>query len=76
MLIKTFLTDIKEEWLKEKAEAFCKTYWTKLMRPAGLLAVAEEINRHAGSDHLFSFSSYGVATFCGSTWYKVNRNNT
>ncbi|EMQ2846075.1 HAD family hydrolase [Proteus mirabilis] len=47
VLIKTFLTDIKEEWLKEKAEAFCKAYWTKLMRPAGLLAVAEEINRHA-----------------------------
>ena len=47
VLIKTFLTDIKEEWLKEKAEAFCKAYWSKLMRPAGLLAVAEEINRHA-----------------------------
>ncbi|EOW0741449.1 TPA: HAD family hydrolase [Proteus mirabilis] len=47
VLIKTFLTDIKEEWLKEKAEAFCQAYWTKLMRPAGLLAVAEEINRHA-----------------------------
>ncbi len=47
VLIKTFLTDIKEEWLKEKAKAFCKAYWTKLMRPAGLLAVAEEINRHA-----------------------------
>ena len=47
VLIKTFLTDIKEEWLKEKAEAVCKAYWSKLMRPAGLLAVAEEINRHA-----------------------------
>ncbi len=47
VLIKTFLTDIEEKWLKEKAEAFCRAYWTKLMRPAGLLAVAEEINRHA-----------------------------
>ncbi|HCH50823.1 MAG TPA: HAD-IB family hydrolase [Proteus sp.] len=44
VLIKTFLTNIDEKWLKEKAEAFCQLYWAKLMRPKGLIAVAEEVN--------------------------------
>lgn len=47
VLIKTFLTNIDEQWLKEKAEEFCKLYWTKLMRPTGLFAVAEEVNSNA-----------------------------
>lgn len=47
ILIKTFLTNIDEKWLKEKAEEFCKLYWVKLMRPNGLMAVAEEVNHGA-----------------------------
>ncbi|WP_017346808.1 HAD family hydrolase [Pantoea sp. A4] len=44
VLIKTFLTDIDEQWVREKALAFCAANWTRLMRPAGLLAVAAEVN--------------------------------
>lgn len=47
VLIKTFLTNIEEKWLKEKADAFCQLSWPKLMRPNGLLAVAEEVNSGA-----------------------------
>ncbi len=42
VLITTFLTDIDEQWLREKAEKFCQLYWEKLMRASGLLAVANE----------------------------------
>ncbi|MEX9806579.1 HAD-IB family phosphatase, partial [Proteus mirabilis] len=47
VLIKTFLTGVDEKWLKEKAEQFCKIYWTKLMRPEGVLGVAAEVESGA-----------------------------
>lgn len=47
ILIKTFLTGIDEKWLRTKADEFCTRYWAKLMRPKGLIAVAEEVNRQA-----------------------------
>jgi hypothetical protein len=47
VLIKTFLTGVDEHWLRQQAEAFCEKYWDKLMRPAGVLAVAAEVNSGA-----------------------------
>ena len=47
VLIKTFLTGVDEHWMREQAEAFCEKYWSKLMRPAGVLAVAAEVNAGA-----------------------------
>lgn len=43
VLITTFLAGRDEKWLQGKAEAYCQQYWEKLMRPAGLLAVAAEL---------------------------------
>lgn len=43
VLITTFLAGCEEKWLQEKAERYCQRYWSKLMRPAGLLAVAAEL---------------------------------
>ena len=36
-----------EHWLRQQAEAFCEKYWNKLMRPEGVLAVANEVNSGA-----------------------------
>ncbi|MCV2534517.1 HAD family hydrolase [Enterobacter wuhouensis] len=47
VLIKTFLTGVDEHWLRQQAEAFCEKYWTRLMRPEGVLAVAAEVNSGA-----------------------------
>ncbi|MBT0728473.1 HAD family hydrolase [Rosenbergiella australiborealis] len=47
ILINTFMKNVDEEWVKEKAIAYCQKYFTKLMRPKGLLAVAAEI--HSGA---------------------------
>ncbi|KOC90815.1 HAD family hydrolase [Winslowiella iniecta] len=47
VLIKTFLTGVDEQWVRQKAEAFCSAYWNKLMRPAGLLAVSAEVSSAA-----------------------------
>ncbi len=47
VLIKTFLTGVDEHWLRQQAEAFCEKYWNKLMRPEGVLAVANEVNSGA-----------------------------
>ncbi len=47
VLIKTFLTGVEEKWLHAQAQAFCDANWTRLMRPAGLLAVAAEVNTGA-----------------------------
>lgn len=47
VLIQTFLTGVDERWLRQKAQAFCEIYWTRLMRPSGLLAVAAEVNSGA-----------------------------
>jgi len=47
VLIKTFLTGVDEHWVREQAEAFCQANWSKLMRPAGLLAVAAEVSSAA-----------------------------
>lgn len=47
VLITTFLAGVEEHWVREKAEAYCKQYWDRLMRPSGLLAVAAEISSGA-----------------------------
>jgi HAD superfamily hydrolase (TIGR01490 family) len=46
-LIKVFLTGVDEHWFRQQAEAFCSAYWTKLMRPSGLIAVAMEVSSGA-----------------------------
>ncbi|UCZ84940.1 HAD-IB family hydrolase [Pseudomonas sp. L5B5] len=46
-LINTFLKGVEAAWVQQQAEAFCQRSWQRLMRPAGLLAVAEEI--HSGA---------------------------
>lgn len=46
-LITTFLTGVEETWVIQKAEEYCDKYWARLMRPAGLLAVAAEVSNHA-----------------------------
>jgi HAD superfamily hydrolase (TIGR01490 family) len=47
ILISTFLTGAKEEWVKEQAVEFSRVFWTRLMRPAGLRAVAAELESGA-----------------------------
>lgn len=47
VLITTFLAGTEEKWLQARAEAYCQKYWNKLMRPAGLLAVAAELSSAA-----------------------------
>lgn len=42
VLITTFLAGCDEKWVQDKAEAYCLRTWKKLMRPAGLMAVAAE----------------------------------
>jgi HAD superfamily hydrolase (TIGR01490 family) len=46
-LITTFLTNVDEKWVSSKAEQFCQLYWSRLMRPAGLMAVANEVTSGA-----------------------------
>ncbi|WP_095163197.1 HAD family hydrolase [Pseudomonas sp. Irchel 3F5] len=41
-LISTFLTGVEAQWVARKAEQFHELAWPRLMRPAGLLAVAAE----------------------------------
>lgn len=47
VLIKTFLSGIEERWVEHKATEFCEKYWTRLMRPSGLIAVDSQINSGA-----------------------------
>lgn len=47
VLIRTFLTGVDEMWLREKAQQFCESHWSKLMRPSGVSAVAAEIQQGA-----------------------------
>lgn len=42
-LIARFLTGVSEAWFNEKAEAFCKQHWDKLLRPSGVQGVAAEV---------------------------------
>ncbi|WP_417662714.1 HAD family hydrolase [Pseudomonas sp.] len=46
-LIAKFLTGVEVEWIEQKALDFCNRYWTRLMRPSGLLSVAAEIEAGA-----------------------------
>lgn len=46
-LISCFLKGVEAAWVQQQAEAFCQRSWSRLMRPAGLQAVAEEI--HSGA---------------------------
>ncbi|MDF7679288.1 HAD-IB family hydrolase [Enterobacteriaceae bacterium ESL0689] len=46
-LITTFLRDVEEQWVAEKARLFCQSHWQQLMRPSGLVAVANEITSGA-----------------------------
>ncbi len=47
VLIETFLTGVEESWVDKKAEEFCQKYWSRLMRPLGLIAVAAQVNSGA-----------------------------
>jgi HAD-superfamily subfamily IB hydrolase, TIGR01490 len=47
ILVATFLTDVDEKWIVDKANAYCRLYWRSLMRPSGLIAVADEISSGA-----------------------------
>lgn len=42
-LVAHFLTGVSEAWFNEMAEAFCKQRWSRLLRPAGIQGVADEI---------------------------------
>lgn len=46
-LIRTFMTGVDKAWVQQKAEEYCKASWNKLMRPAGLQSVADEIGSGA-----------------------------
>lgn len=47
VLIHTFMTGVDAKWIEEKAAEFCERYWTRLMRPSGLIAVATQVNSSA-----------------------------
>ena len=47
VLIHTFMTGVDAIWIEEKAAEFCERYWTRLMRPSGLIAVATQVNSGA-----------------------------
>jgi len=46
-LITVYLTGVKEAWVKERAEAFCEASWSQLMRPTGLVSVADQLAQEA-----------------------------
>lgn len=46
-LIRTFLSGTEAQWLRDQATAFCAARWNRLMRPAGLRAVAIEVKSGA-----------------------------
>lgn len=46
-LIRTFLTGVEATWVQQQAEAFCRRSWSRLMRPNGLQAVADELRSGA-----------------------------
>lgn len=46
-LIKAFLSGVEVQWLQQKAEAFCQSHWSRLMRPAALESIAAEIDKGA-----------------------------
>ncbi|MEA9389592.1 HAD family hydrolase [Acerihabitans sp. TG2] len=47
ILIRTFLAGVEATWVEQKAADFCERYWTRLMRPSGLIAVATQVNSGA-----------------------------
>ncbi|PCR97544.1 HAD-IB family hydrolase [Pseudomonas fluorescens] len=46
-LISRFLSGVDAEWVSQQAAKYCAAFWTRLMRPTGLMAIASEIS--AGS---------------------------
>ncbi|KAF1030931.1 MAG: hypothetical protein GAK37_01020 [Pseudomonas sp.] len=46
-LIRTFMTGVEKTWVQQQAQAYCQAYWARLMRPAGLLSVADEVKSGA-----------------------------
>src|SRR5690606_23328517 len=42
-LIRSFLRGVELPWFEERARAYCELYWSRMMRPLGLKAVAEEL---------------------------------
>lgn len=47
ILIQTFLTGVEARWVEQKASEFCEKYFTRMMRPAGLIDVAVQVNSGA-----------------------------
>lgn len=46
-LIKTFLKGVPVAWFEERAQAYCEQRWAKLMRPAGLICVQQQLTDQA-----------------------------
>ena len=47
ILIRTFLTGVEANWVEKKASEFCEKYFTRMMRPSGLIAVATQVTSGA-----------------------------
>lgn len=47
ILIRTFLTGVEASWVEQKAHEFCEKYFTRMMRPSGLIAVATQVTSGA-----------------------------
>ena len=46
-LIRTFMTGVEKAWVQQKAEEYCQRSWARLMRPAGVLSVEQELGSGA-----------------------------
>jgi HAD superfamily hydrolase (TIGR01490 family) len=46
-LIRTFMTGVEKAWVEQKAEAYCQANWARLMRPAGVRSVEDEVESGA-----------------------------
>ncbi|KAA0943913.1 MULTISPECIES: HAD-IB family hydrolase [unclassified Pseudomonas] len=46
-LIRTFMTGVEKAWVQQKAEEYCQANWARLMRPAGVQSVEDEIGSGA-----------------------------
>src|SRR5450830_1423469 len=46
-LIRTFMTGVEKTWVQQKAEEYCQRNWARLMRPAGVLSVEQELGSGA-----------------------------
>lgn len=43
ILVRTFLSGVKEAWIEERANAFCKARWPSLMKPESLAEIERQL---------------------------------